>query len=132
MRKTTLHLFVKKSVREDLLNTVTDKSSQKLEHVVKLCEIENILEQHPYDLSGGEQQRAAIAKILLTNPDLLLLDEPTKGMDGVFKKNFGELLKALKASEKTIVIVTHDINFCAEYSDRCAMMFDGKIISEIC
>lgn len=125
-----LHLFVKKSVREDLLNTVTDKSSQKLEHVVKLCEIENILEQHPYDLSGGEQQRAAIAKILLTNPDLLLLDEPTKGMDGVFKKNFGELLKELKASGKTIVIVTHDINFCAEYSDRCAMMFDGKIISE--
>ena len=80
-------------------------------------------------MSGGEQQRAAFAKLLLLSPDVLLLDEPTKGLDASFKKTFAEILCRLKGDGKTIVIVSHDIDFCAEYADRCAMFFDGAIVS---
>ncbi|MBQ7096528.1 MAG: ATP-binding cassette domain-containing protein [Clostridia bacterium] len=129
-------LFAEKTVKENLAKMMWDtelsekEKTEKINAVVKDCEIGHILERHPYDISGGEQQRAAVAMILLREPDLILLDEPTKGMDAVFKRAFGQILKRLKNSRKTVVIVSHDIEFCAEYSDRCAMMFDGKIISE--
>ena len=89
-----------------------------------------LLERHPFDLSGGEQQRAAIAKLLLARPDVLLLDEPTKGMDAAFRASFGALLRALCAQGTAVVLVSHDIEFCAAYADRAALLFDGKILSE--
>ena len=94
-----------------------------------MCHIDTILESHPYDLSGGEQQRAALAKVLLKNPEILLLDEPTKGFDAHFKMIFAEILENLKSNGVTVVLVSHDIEFCAEYADRCAMFFDGNISS---
>jgi energy-coupling factor transport system ATP-binding protein len=87
------------------------------------------LESHPYDLSGGEQQRAALAKVLLTQPKLLLLDEPTKGIDSFFKETFAEILKELKARGITIVMVSHDVEFCARYADLVSMFFDGQILT---
>ena len=120
-------IFIKKTVRLDLQEMETDYS--KIVEIAKLCRIENLLEQHPYDLSGGEQQRAALAKILLQNPEILLLDEPTKGMDAQFKEDFAEILSSLKQRGVTIIMVSHDIEFCAEYADRCAMFFDGNITS---
>ena len=89
-----------------------------------------LLDRHPYDLSGGEQQRAALAKILLLNPDILLLDEPTKGLDAEFKQVFGQILRTLQASGVAILMVSHDIEFCAKYADRCALFFDGNIVTE--
>ena len=71
-----------------------------------------------------------MAKVLLCNPDILLLDEPTKGIDVIYKKEMGKIILDLKKQGKTIVIVSHDVEFCAEYGDRCAMFFQGKIISE--
>ena len=128
--------FVKKTVREDLLEVLTKEKLAKnekdgmLSAVAKLCRIETLLASHPYDLSGGEQQRAALAKVLLLKPRVLLLDEPTKGFDAEFKRAFAAILRGLTNSGVTIVMVSHDIEFCAEYCDRLAMFFDGSIVSE--
>ena len=128
-------LFVKKTVKLDLLDILSDKKISVLQKeeliktVISLCRIEELINNHPYDLSGGEQQRVALAKILLKSPEILILDEPTKGMDAHFKKEFADILSDLKSEGVTIVMVSHDIEFCAENADRCALMFDGNIIS---
>lgn len=128
-------VFVKKTVYLDLLEILSDKKlskeekAQKVQNISALCRIENLLDSHPYDLSGGEQQRAALAKILLTEPEILLLDEPTKGMDAHFKEEFADILLNLKTNGVTILMISHDIEFCAEYADRCALVFDGSITS---
>ncbi len=128
-------VFVKKTVYLDLMEILSDKKltkdekEQKVQSISVLCRIENLLDSHPYDLSGGEQQRAALAKILLMEPEILLLDEPTKGMDAHFKEEFADILLDLKANGVTILMVSHDIEFCAEYADRCALCFDGSITS---
>jgi energy-coupling factor transport system ATP-binding protein len=129
-------LFVKKTVILDLYEMLSDKKTSKAEkkllvdEVIRICELEKLLDRHPYDLSGGEQQRAALAKLLLLKPQILLLDEPTKGLDAHFKIQLAQILKNLQSAGITIVMVSHDIEFCAEYADRCAMFFDGNIVSE--
>ena len=125
-------LFVKSTVHEDLLEILpkAERKTQRLAQVVQLCDLTALLDRHPYDLSGGEQQRAALAKILLLNPEILLLDEPTKGLDAEFKQVFGRILKTLQASGVAILMVSHDIEFCAKYAGRCALFFDGNIVTE--
>ncbi len=120
-------LFVKKTVREDLAEMTKDET--KIAEIAKLCEIDSLLDSHPYDLSGGEQQRSALAKVLLTNPKLLLLDEPTKGIDNFFKEKLAEILCKLKEQGVTIVMVSHDVEFCAKYADMVSMFFDGQILT---
>jgi energy-coupling factor transport system ATP-binding protein len=120
-------LFVKKTVREDLEEMTTDP--QKIAEIARICQIEDLLESHPYDLSGGEQQRSALAKVLLTDPKLLLLDEPTKGIDGFFKETLAEILCKLKEQGITIVMVSHDVEFCAKYADLVSMFFDGQVLT---
>lgn len=128
-------IFVQKTVYLDLLDMLSDKKMSKSEkdsrirEIAVLCRIDNLLDFHPYDLSGGEQQRAALAKVLLTSPEILLLDEPTKGLDAHFKQAFANIIDDLKKDGVTIVMVSHDIEFCAAYADRCAMFFDGNISS---
>lgn len=128
-------LFSKKTVYLELLDMLRDSNLKDIEKenkiidISKLCRISDILQFHPFDISGGEQQRVALAKILLLNPEMLLLDEPTKGMDEHFKMVFASVLKEFKQEGKTIVLVSHDIEFCAEFSDRCAMIFDGIVTS---
>ena len=123
-------LFTGKTVEEDIKDMISKEDNDKFCEVVSLCELEHLLSRHPYDLSGGEMQRAALAKVLLRNPDILLLDEPTKGMDSHFKKKLAKILASLKSAGVTIIIVSHDVEFCAKYADRCAMFFDGGIVSE--
>ena len=120
-------LFVKATAQEELAEMNTDTVQQ--ERVAALCEISHLLHRHPWDLSGGEQQRLALAKVLLTNPRLLLLDEPTKGLDPFFKIQFAAILQKLKDSGVTILMVSHDVEFCAEYADLTGMFFDGQIIT---
>ncbi len=119
-------LFVKKSVRLDLEEMCRDQA--QIAQVARLCAIEHRLDSHPYDLSGGEQQRAALAKVLLTKPRILLLDEPTKGLDSFFKVKFAEILQQLKQQNVTVVMVSHDVEFCAEYADLVSMFFDGELV----
>ena len=120
-------LFVKKCVREELEEMC--REPQKIAEVAQVCEITALLDTHPYDLSGGEQQRAALAKVLLAEPRLLLLDEPTKGLDGFFKKKFAGILKRLRETGITVVMVSHDVEFCAEYADLVSMFFDGQVVT---
>ena len=120
-------LFVKKTIREDLAEMTKDET--KIAEIAAICEIETLLDSHPYDLSGGEQQRSALAKVLLTNPKLLLLDEPTKGIDSFFKEKLAGILCKLKQQGITIVMVSHDVEFCARYADMVSMFFDGQILT---
>jgi len=129
-------LFVKKTVREDLFEIfkgtkiATDVQKANVDGVVQLCKLEELLERHPYDLSGGEQQRLALAKVLLLVPEILLLDEPTKGLDAEFKQTLAAIIRNLQRRGVTVIMVSHDVEFCAEHADRCALFFDGSIVTE--
>lgn len=128
-------LFVKNTVEKDLyemfpkLAMSKREKINKIEKISKLVEIEDLLNHHPYDLSGGEQQRAALAKVLLLEPKLLILDEPTKGLDAHFKVKFAKIINKLIENKVTVVMVSHDIEFCASYAHRCALFFDGSIVT---
>jgi energy-coupling factor transport system ATP-binding protein len=129
-------LFTRKTIREDLLDIFSggkltrEEKENRVADVALKTEIELILDMHPYDVSGGEQQRAALAKVLLTNPKILLLDEPTKGMDAFFKQKLARIFSALKDDGMTILVVSHDIEFCATHAERCALFFNGGIVAE--
>lgn len=120
-------MFVKESVREDLLQS-GDKVA--VENVSQRMGIEHLLDRHPWDLSGGEIQKCAFAKILLADPKIIILDECTKGMDSFAKKALGDILLDIKDEGRTILLVTHDLEFAAQYCDRCGLLFDGKIVAE--
>lgn len=129
-------LFVKKTVREDLYEMCmgrkwpADLQEKKVAYVTAVCRLQELLERHPYDLSGGEQQRAALAKILLLEPDILFLDEPTKGLDAEFKEVLAETLQGLLQRGMTILMVSHDIEFCAKYAHTCGLFFDGNMVTK--
>lgn len=111
-------------------NTVREELEGAKEEAEKLpVDFEKLMDKHPYDLSGGEQQLLALAKVLAAKPKLLLLDEPTKGIDSAAKYRLINILKQLKAEGMTIVIVSHDMEFACDCADRCAMMFRGEIVS---
>lgn len=112
-------LFAADTVRADLASLGRDAAL--VDTVARQMALAPLLDRHPFDLSGGEQQRAALAKVLLMQPRVLLLDEPTKGMDGAFKAAFGALLRALCAQGAAVCIVSHDVEFCAQYADRCGL-----------
>ncbi len=112
-----------------ILNEVDRKISPNLQNIINRLGIEMILNKHPFDLSFGELQRAALGMLLIKMPDILLLDEPTKGIDTLTKRRMAELLKSLCNDGLSVVAVTHDIEFAAEYSQSCAMLFDGRILN---
>ncbi len=102
------------------------ESSEKIDEISRLCELEGLPESHPYDISVGQRQFLGLAKILLSGADILLLDEITRGMDGSLKEKLGHIFRQICISGKTVVMVSHDVEFCAEYSDLIAMFFDGE------
>ena len=130
-----LNLMVKKTVRGDLEEMLDGRSltaeqrTAAVREVAALTDIVPLLDAHPFDLSGGEVQRAALAKVLLNEPRLLLLDEPTKGLDAFFKEKLAALLRSLTARGTTVLMVSHDVEFCASYADRCALFFDGDAVT---
>ena len=129
-------LFSEITVEDDLLEALhgSDKTDEEkvkaVSDMLKLLEIDHLRKLHPYDISGGEQQRLALGKVLLLEPEVLLLDEPTKGLDPFFKLTLAEIMKELTSRGMTIMMVSHDIEFCAQHTDRCAMFFDGNVVSE--
>ncbi|MED0677130.1 ATP-binding cassette domain-containing protein [Aneurinibacillus thermoaerophilus] len=108
----------------------SERPEEEISYLLSLLEIEDVLKKHPHDLSGGQQQKVALALILLSRPHILLVDEPTKGMDPLVKERFAELLDTLRAQGMTVVMVTHDIEFAARHASRCALLFDGAITTE--
>ena len=129
-------LFVKKTVEQDLLEVFeggglsVEERRKRLETASALCKLDGLFERHPYDLSGGEMQRAALCKVLLTRPDLLLLDEPTKGLDARLKEELAGILAELLRAGVCVIMVSHDTEFCARYARRCALLFDGGIATQ--
>lgn len=134
-------LFTGKNVRDEIAEVIKkyrieSRSEEKLEKrrftdILELTQIKGLLDRHPYDLSGGEQQRLALALVLMGQPDILLLDEPTKGMDAGYSKYLTGALRRLAYEGKTIILVSHDIEFCSEAADSCGLMFDGQVISRL-
>ena len=120
-------LFVKETVKDELFEMTHD--IERIESVAKTCDIAHLFESHPFDISGGEQQRVALAKVLLCEPEIILLDEPTKGLDNFFKIKFADILRQLTSTGVTIVMVSHDVEFCARYADICSMFFDGNVVT---
>ncbi len=118
------YLFVNKTVAEDLAE-LGDQGA--VDSVVQRIEIEELLDRHPYDLSGGELQKAALAKVFLLDPTILLLDEPTKGLDAFYKERFAEVLTQFQAGGGTILMVSHDVEFCARFATDAALFFDGTV-----
>ena len=129
-------LFTEICVEDEMLealhaNPASDEEKvRRVLDMLDLMEIGHLRKTHPYDLSGGEQQRLALGKVLLLDPDVILLDEATKGLDPFFKITLAGILRKLADSGKTLFLVSHDIEFCAEYGDTCAMFFDGGIVSQ--
>ncbi len=122
-------LFVADTAEKELLDSAEGDKARAAEMAERL-ELTELLHRHPYDLSGGEVQRLAMGKLLLREADVLLLDEPTKGLDAYAKAELASLLRRLCGEGRSILIVTHDVDFAAEYADRCTMMFDGQLLSE--
>ncbi len=118
--------------RESVLDELREMNApqERVDDIIELMELGDILQRHPFDISGGEQQRLALGKALLKEPNVLLLDEPTKGMDGQMKMRLGRLMEAFRKQGKAVLIVSHDIEFAARFSDRCAMLFRGEIVTE--
>lgn len=146
-----LSLFVKDTVGSELAQTLADAApaapaarpvrfgrdgepptdaDRRVREVAASVGIGHLLGSHPADLSTGERQRAAIAKMLLTDPRILLLDEPTKGLDAVAKMSLARILRQLVDEGRTVVLVSHDVEFCASHADRAFLLFDGAIASE--
>ena len=121
-------LFVASTVALELQDASRDEAD--IDAITGQLQLESLLSMHPYDLSGGEQQRVALAKVLLQHPRVLLLDEPTKGMDAEFKHHFGQLLQSLASQGAAICLVSHDIEFCAQYAHRCGLLFQGQMVTE--
>ncbi|MBQ2251337.1 MAG: ATP-binding cassette domain-containing protein [Clostridia bacterium] len=115
-------VFLRNTVREELEDSKTDINALPFD-------LSHLLDKHPYDMSGGEQQLVALAKVLSTSPRLILMDEPTKGLDAHKKQILIEVIKNLKASGISVLIVTHDVEFASLCADRCALFFRGDIVS---
>ena len=128
-------VFIKMTVRDDyrelrhVMGYKKDEMEAVIDEMAEKLGIAHLMDRHPYDLSGGEQQKAAFGKILLQKPQILLLDEPTKGIDAWSKHQFAEILQELKSRDIAIMIVTHDVEFAAEVSDVCGMFFNHEITS---
>ncbi len=119
------NVFVKDTLEDDM-----KLISNSYKELLSEFELLDFLKTHPYDLSGGELQRAAICKVLLTKPDIILMDEATKGFDNYTKEKLGVILKSLTDRGITVLLVTHDLEFAASYADRCGLLFNGGITSE--
>ncbi len=128
-------LFLRNTIREDfedyllLLGKGKTAGAALIDRVTEDFGLAALLDRHPYDVSGGEQQLAAFAKILLSEPEIILMDEPTKGLDAFWKHRFSERLKRLCCEGKTVLMVTHDVEFAAQVSDRCGLFFDGTLLA---
>ncbi len=111
---------IEKSAYEEKINSVAEKLG-----------IKNLLENHPYDLSGGEIQKCALGKVLISEPKILLLDEPTKGVDAYSKLSLSKILQEIRSDGVTIITVTHDVEFASIVADRCGLFFDGEVLSSL-
>ena len=124
------YIFYEDNLRRDLLSVASEeKISEIMSEYDFLSDTEKMLDMNPMDLSQGQMQFAAFMKILLTDPDIILMDEPAKGLDGLAKKKLAKAILKLKEKGKMLVIVSHDLNFIEELADECITIYNGEIVS---
>lgn len=129
-------VFLAETLREDYHNMLNLMGIPKTEWETRIgalaamLGLSHLLDRHPYDLSGGEQQKAALGKVLLREPQVLLLDEPTKGLDSESRQILGLILKDLQGKGMGIVLVTHDLDFCSQYATSCGLLSGGTLVGE--
>ena len=121
-------------IRKNLQAVFQDSKSSlnpkmKVYDILNKLDLDHLRNRNPRDLSGGEKQRVAIACTLVTNPNIVILDEPTRGMDALAKENLGLIIENLKEEGKSIIIITHDSDFLGNYADSVMLMFDGEIVA---
>lgn len=125
-------VFVKHTVKEDMEDLCRAQGIVPQPKIDELCAqmgIEDLLDREPMDLSGGERQKCALCKLLLTSPRLILLDEPTKGMDAAYRSGLVKTVRGLAQKGAAVIIATHDTGFAAAVSDRCGLFFNGELLS---
>lgn len=122
-------LFVGDTLEEELKEWQASAgyTDECVEEFLTLFDLQQCKNQHPYDLSGGQQQKLALAKLLLTKPRLLLLDEPTKGLDDFFKSELAGMLEKAKHAGITLVLVSHDLEFVSSLADKVSLVFDREV-----
>ena len=115
-------------IDSELLNGLKfDSIEFKFKEIIEFFDICDLIDKHPYDCSGGEQQKIVIVKALLQNADVLVLDEPTKGLDPISSKALADILNSLIDNGLTIIMTSHDLDFVANNCKRCLMLFDKDI-----
>lgn len=124
-------LFAHATVRADLAEMLPDAAGdelfERIEEVARTCGIQALLDRHPLDLSSGELQRSALAKVLLARPQLLLADEPAKGLDAFAERALADVLQGLSARGVTLLMVSHDVELTARIATHVALLFDGEL-----
>lgn len=129
LNQNPMSVFSQDSVRAELMEFRQRFSYDEsdVNSIMERLNLTHLAERHPYDLSGGEMQKTALAKALLTKPNLLLLDEPVKGLDPVARRELSQILVELKESGMTMILITHDLDFISQLADRCSLIFDGRV-----
>ncbi|MBC2397749.1 ABC transporter ATP-binding protein [Clostridium tetanomorphum] len=125
--------FGRKTVFQEVgytLENIDEYDEKRVSDVLKLLDLTHLKDRNPRDLSGGEKQRTAIACTLVADPDILILDEPTRGMDSTAKEKLGGIIKELSSRGKSIVLITHDADFAGDYVDSVVLMFNGEIVAK--
>lgn len=107
-----------------------DEIEKRVNYILKYFDLQKYRDKSPFNLSEGEKKRLAIASILVYDPEILVLDEPTTGQDAIQKRKIAEIIKRLSEKGRTIIVVTHDIEFVVELFDRVIVMAEGRIIAD--
>lgn len=125
--------LTKDTVYEELKFTLDNydiKNYAVIDEILNEFQIYDLKDKNPRDLSGGQKQRVAIASIMVLRPKILMLDEPTRGLDIKTKQNFGNMLKCINNTDTTILLITHDIDFAGEFCNRFMLMFNGEKVCQ--
>ena len=131
----TFNLFPHMSVRNNIVRTLklvkkmdTEKAENIAKEMLNLVGLSDKINSYPNELSGGQKQRVAIARALALHPDIMLFDEPTSALDPELVKEVLDIIRKLKSQKITMLIVSHEMNFVREISDRVIVMEKGKIL----
>ena len=123
-------LFPHLNLKDNIIFNLSKKYFSNLDYILKLTSLKYLLNRYPHELSGGEQQRACIARALIREPELLLLDEPFSNLDTTIKESMREeIYKIIKETKTTTILVTHDINDAMNISDRI-LIFKAGILQQ--
>ncbi len=105
-----------------------DQMIKRVDELVKMFHLEELVDKNPYELSGGQKQRVALASMIALDPEVVIMDEPTSQLDPKSTEDIFEIVNILKKQGKTIILIEHKIDLVAEYCDSILLMHQGKLV----